>query len=203
MDDNTEIFNSITKHLITDTTPSEFLKDLSQQSIFSSYPFNMLLKLQSTPQSPVHHAEGNAWNHTMLVVDEAAKHRDKSKNIKVFMWASLLHDIGKPDTTVKRKGRITSYNHDEVGVKLAVEFLHHFTKDETFVDDVAMLVKFHMHVLYVLNKLPFGNVEDMLRSCDVDEIALLGLCDRLGRKGADVLAEEKNIKAFIQKCKSM
>lgn len=111
MNNNSEIFNLITQHLLNDASPSEFLIDLSRTPLLDIKPFDVLLKLQSTPQSPIHHPEGNAWNHTLLVVDEAAKIRDKSRNKEVFMWASLLHDIGKPETTATRKGRITSYNH--------------------------------------------------------------------------------------------
>lgn len=201
MNNKAEIFNLITQHLINDASPSKFL--IAQMPLLAVEPFDVLLKLQSTPQSPIHHPEGNAWNHTLLVVDEAAKLRDKSKNKEVFMWASLLHDIGKPETTATRKGRITSYNHEEVGAKLAIKFLHQFTDDEKFIDEVAMLVKFHMQMLFVLNDLPFAKVKEMTHSCDINEIALLGLCDRLGRKGADVKAEGKNMKTFIEKCKSM
>jgi putative nucleotidyltransferase with HDIG domain len=38
------------------------------------------------------------------------------------MWAALLHDIGKPDTTKQYKGRITSYDHDKAGALIARKF---------------------------------------------------------------------------------
>jgi hypothetical protein len=34
---------------------------------------------------------------------------------------------------------------------------------------------------------------------DINEIALLGYCDRMGRLNADSSKEEKNIKEFIRK----
>jgi putative nucleotidyltransferase with HDIG domain len=49
----------------------------------------------------------------LLVVDEAAKRKAYSTDQRVFMWAALLHDIGKPASTRLRKGRITAYNHDK------------------------------------------------------------------------------------------
>jgi hypothetical protein len=39
----------------------------------------------------------------------------------------------------------------------------------------------------------------MKRQVDVNEVALLGLCDRLGRLNANVKKEEENIKIFIKK----
>lgn len=201
MNNKTEIFDLVTKHLITDAAPSFFLTELSKFPVFSVAPFDMLQALQFTPQSPVYHPEGNVWNHTLLVVDEAAKRKMQSKNPKVFMWAALLHDIGKPSTTATRKGKITSYNHDEVGAQLTMQFLHQFTDNDTFINDVSFLVKYHMQILFLLKNPRFASIEKMAQTCNAEEVALLGLCDRLGRKGANMEEEEKNIKKFIEKCK--
>lgn len=38
-----------------------------------------------------------------MVVDEAAKRRNLSKEKDVLMWSALLHDIGKKPTTKKKK----------------------------------------------------------------------------------------------------
>jgi len=113
----TEVFKDIEKHLLYDEKPSLYLNRISETEIFKEYPFKWLNDLKNTMQSPKHHPEGSAWNHTMLVVDEAARERHKSKNVRVFMWAALLHDIGKPGTTKVRNGRITSYDHDKLGAK--------------------------------------------------------------------------------------
>ena len=92
----------------------------------------MLYQLKRTDQSPLHHPEGNVWNHTLLVLDEAAKVRRISRDPKVFMWAALLHDIGKPETTRIRKGKITAYDHDKAGAELSKEFLRQFSDDAEF-----------------------------------------------------------------------
>ena len=202
MNNKDEIFDLVSRHLITDDAPSIFLTELSKFPVFSLAPFNMLQALQFTPQSPVYHPEGNVWNHTLLVVDEAAKRKKQSKNETVFMWAALLHDIGKPSTTATRKGKITSYNHDEVGAQLAMQFLHQFSQDDTFVNEVAFLVKFHMQILFLLKNPKFASIEKMAQTCNAEEVALLGLCDRLGRKGVNMKEEEANIKKFIQMCKT-
>ena len=135
----------------------------------------------------------------MLVVDAAATVRLQSKNPKVFMWAALLHDTGKPDTTRKRKGKITSYDHDKIGAEKTKIFLGNFSEDVNFIDEVTALVRWHMQILFVINNLPFADIEGMKREVAISEIALLGLCDRLGRTGVDRKKEEGRNKEFINK----
>lgn len=191
------IFEELQQHLLGDDRPSEYINRLSAEPEFKEYPFVLLLKLQRTEQSAKYHPEGSVWNHTMLVVDEAAKVRAQSEDEQAFMWAALLHDIGKPETTRNRKGKITSYDHDTVGAVRAEEFLRELTQEEELIGKVTGLVKYHMHMLYVLKKLPFGNPERMLQEVSPQEIALLCRCDRLGRTGVDLQEEEKNYRDFV------
>jgi putative nucleotidyltransferase with HDIG domain len=197
------LFNEITEHLLMDEKPSDYMNFISGLNKLEEYPLKMLQALKKTEQSKKYHPEGNVWNHTMLVLDEAAKVREQSKDAKVFMWAALLHDIGKPDTTRMRKGKITSYDHDSVGEKLCIDFLHAFTEEEDFIQKVSALVKYHMHMLYVLKNLSFGDVKNMLRKVNNQEIALLGRCDRLGRTEVDREAVEEEYQEFLTKMHDM
>lgn len=193
---NSEIsFDRITRHLLNDDFPSEYFNGLGKE--LRRYPLSMIWKLKSVDQSPKYHPEGNVWNHTMMVIDEAAKVREHCSDSRVFMWAAILHDIGKPDTTKIRRGRITSYDHDTVGARLSKKFLEFYTNDYEFVQKVSNMVKYHMHMLYVLKRLPFGNLAQMIEETNIHDIALLCRCDRLGRIGADVDAEEKNYREFL------
>ncbi|MDP4181101.1 MAG: hypothetical protein Q8942_08425, partial [Bacillota bacterium] len=54
--------------------------------------------------------------------------------------------------------------------------------------------------LFATNDLPFADLDRMKKEVDLREIALLGLCDRLGRLGADSIKEKNNIQTFLQKC---
>ena len=191
-------FEHMNMHLLDDSQPSIYFNSISDK-LLNHKPFDLLYKLKKTEQSPIHHPEGSVWNHTMLVVDAAASVKKKSKNPRAFMWAALLHDIGKPDTTRNRKGKITSYDHDKVGKDKATEFLSCFTLDLQFIREVTSLVRWHMQVLFVMNHLPFADIEGMKREVELSEIALLGLCDRLGRLGVDRITEERNMEAFITK----
>lgn len=197
-----ELYLQIQDHLLNDEKPSHYLNTVSEQPVFHEQPFSMLIRLKDAEQSPKHHPEGNVWNHTMLVVDMAAEVKEKSRNRNAFLWAALLHDIGKPDTTRVRKGKITSYNHEKVGAELAGQFLTEFTSDRDFIQSVTSLVRWHMQLLFVTNDLPFSDIKSMVEQVDLNEIALLGFCDRMGRLGADRVKEEENIRVFLKKCRS-
>lgn len=163
----------------------------------------MLFALANIRQSPRHHPEGNVWNHTLMVLDEAASRKEKAvAGSRVFMWAALLHDIGKAETTKIRKGKITAYDHDKVGASMARDFLQEF-ESESFISNVAALVRWHMQILYADKAPRFADFETMRREADVRDVALLGLCDRLGRLGADKHKEEKTIQEFLQRSKSL
>lgn len=197
------LFNEITVHLLEDEKPSNYLNTLIESGQLSEYPFSMLEDLKRTEQSAKHHPEGNVWNHTMLVVDQAAMYKNSSKDPKIFMWAALLHDLGKAPTTKLRKGRWTSYDHDRVGEELGRKFLIEFTEDENFINKILPYIRWHMQSLYVNNKLPFQDIPAMLKEIEIDEIALLCYCDRMGRTYLKKEEEEsvaKSIENFKQKC---
>ncbi|WP_457945521.1 HDIG domain-containing metalloprotein [Caproiciproducens sp. LBM24188] len=194
-----DLFQEMDSHLQEDETPSVYINRVSEEPIFREQPFFMLIRLKNTEQSKKYHPEGNAWNHTMLVVDEAAKEKGQSRNPRALLWAALLHDIGKPDTTRMRRGKITSYNHEKVGAKLAREFLAQLTDDTELIQSVAGLVRWHMQVLFVTGNLPFADLEAMKQETDYWEVALLGFCDRMGRLDADRAKEQENIKLFLQR----
>ncbi|NCC87736.1 MAG: HDIG domain-containing protein [Clostridia bacterium] len=195
------LYDNISSQLFEHEKPSIYLNEIYEMPAFSIYPFDMLKNIKNTKQSPKYHPEGDVWNHTMLVIDEAAKVKNQSKNQPVFMWAALLHDIGKPITSKNKKGKITSYDHDKVGARLSKEFLSKFTQDEVFMSEVSWLIRYHMHILFVANNLPFADLKGMKLNTDINEVALLGLCDRLGRGNSNIAEEKANIQKFLDKCK--
>lgn len=194
------LFQEVEQCLMNENVPSQKLQLWMQEKKFDVFPFDILQRQQFTEQSPIHHPEGNVWNHTLLVVNNAAAVKEKSSDARVFMWAALLHDIGKPATTKIRKNKITAYDHDKVGAELTEKFLIALTTDKEFIKRVKGLVRYHMQILYVLKDLPFQEIESMKNTVNIKDVALLGLCDRLGRTGANRAVEEKNMEYFLQKC---
>lgn len=201
-----KIFLEMQAHLLNDDAPSAYFIRLCDAGSLNEYPFSMLSRLKEVPQSPKHHPEGNVWNHTMLVVDEAARKKKKSTDPAAFMWAALLHDIGKAETTKEDGGRITAYDHDRAGALRAGEFLKEFLDDKipaekALVDRITALVRWHMQILFVVKSMKFADIKTMREHVDPEEVALLGYCDRMGRLNADRKSENENLKLFLTKCR--
>lgn len=197
-----QLFTEMNEHLLYDEEPSVYFDGIQDEIFYNEFPFAFLSNLKEIQQSPEHHPEGSVWNHTMLVINEAAKVKFKSKNEKAFMWAALLHDIGKADTTKNKKGKITAYDHDKLGAEQSVQFLKEFSEDDIFIDKVSALVRWHMQILFIVKSMQFADISAMKKSVEMNEMALLGYCDRMGRLGADHHKEEENIKIFLQKCRA-
>ncbi len=189
-----EKFLEIEKHLLNDEKPSIYLTEQVESGNFDEYPLSMIKDLITVEQNPKYHPEGNVFIHAMMVVDEGATVRDKSKDKRAFMWSLLLHDLGKKPTTKLRKGKLTSYNHDIVGAKMAREFLEYFNQDNDFINKVVSLVRWHMQILFVTKNSRFQNIKQMLEDVDEDEIILVSRCDRLGRGKLSKLNREETLK---------
>jgi tRNA nucleotidyltransferase (CCA-adding enzyme) len=103
-----------------------------------------LAALIGVPQDPEWHPEGDCWIHNQLVVDEAAKLRDGGPDDEALMFGALLHDVGKPPTTVTDDGRVRSPSHDVRGVEIAAAFLERMRAPTDLVTCVGALVEHHL-----------------------------------------------------------
>ncbi len=108
--------------------------------------FPELLAMVGVPQDPLWHPEGTVWEHTLMVVDEAAKARTGDVNDDlVLMYSALCHDLGKPATTfTDDEGRIRSPNHEPEGVAPTVEFLERLRAPNFLVEQVSVIVRYHL-----------------------------------------------------------
>lgn len=83
--------------------------------------FPRLLALETTPQNPRYHAEGNVGIHTRMVLDAllASAHFQAAdlERREVLFLAALLHDLCKPETTVTDPltGEISQPRHSRRG----------------------------------------------------------------------------------------
>ncbi len=197
-------FLEVEQHLLEDDKPSKYFGSIAKSKWFiDSYPFTLLSDLNKVEQPPQHHPEGSVWEHTLQVVDLAAEGRHLSEDPRVFMWSALLHDLGKAQTTRMRRGKITAYDHDKHGAVLARGFLQELTDEQEFIQKVSQMVRWHMQILFVVKKLPYAEIDQMVQQVPLGEIALLSLCDRLGRGEMDEdtrQLETENIRTFLQIC---
>lgn len=195
------VYEELKKMLLKSQKPSIGLNYMKELKVIKYFP--LLENLINCPQDPLHHPEGDVWNHTLLVVDEAAKVKHLSKNPEVFMFAALLHDIGKPETTIVKEGKVTSYNHDKKGEEIAIDFLK---DNKKIINEISILIKYHMQpIMFYNNK---NQIKDsafrrLATKVDLKELSLLSMCDRLGRKNINREKELKAVKWFNDKCNEL
>lgn len=109
---------------------------------------SVLSRLDATPQDAIWHPEGNVYNHTALSVDQRQK-IDRREGIeghdhRVGMITTLLHDVGKPDTTSVENGRVRAHKHATVGAALARAYLQRVGAPDDVVDRVGNVIQHHM-----------------------------------------------------------
>lgn len=201
--DSLEIYKKIDHILLFSDKPSSDINEIREQFKELPNPLNFIDELEKIEQELKYHPEGNVFNHTMQVLDLAAQKKDKSEDKRAFMWAALLHDIGKIRATKMRKGKITAYNHDKIGEEMAEKFLEFFNEDKNFINKVKAIIRWHMQPLFIIKDLPFKDIENMKKDVDPKEIYLISLCDRMGR---GPLTEEQKyeiknqLKRFLYLC---
>ena len=186
------VFLETEKALLKARKPSVFFELLKKMDKLS-YWFPELMALAGVKQNPKHHAEGDVWVHTMMVLDAAAKYRDKTENKTGFMLAALTHDFGKAVTTEEIDGVIHSYNHEIKGLPLVKNFLRRLTAENKLCEYVLNLVRNHMrpNTLAGANSSVKASNKMFYEACDPLALIYLGLSDSEGRikAGAD---ESKN-----------
>ena len=174
------IQTELEKALLKSDTPSVFFKALRDMEQLDHW-FPELKALIGVPQAPSHHPEGDAWNHTMMVIDEAAKVRDKASNKLGFMLSAVYHDIGKPySTTLDEKG-YHSYNHHIVGSEMVPKIP--YLKDKSLAKYIQNMVEMHMtpHLLLKESTKVTSYCRMFDKSLNPRDLILLAQSDKLGR----------------------
>ncbi len=131
------------KALLKAQKPSVFFEILRKTGKLSAW-FGELEALIGVEQNPAYHAEGDVWNHTMMVLDEAAKVREQTADAFGFMITALTHDFGKATCTKMVNGKIQSHNHETLGLPLIEAFLTRITSETKLIRYVLNLAKHHM-----------------------------------------------------------
>ncbi|WP_434797077.1 HD domain-containing protein [Terrisporobacter vanillatitrophus] len=203
MTKNINMREELEEVLLTYEKPSRYFMSLKDDNDLD-IKFPEIGDLVGVIQSPVHHPEGDVFNHTKMVVDEAAKLKNKAKNPIGFMYSALCHDFGKViTTTTKEDGKIISYNHERAGLKLARKFLNRTTRKEEneFRDYVLNMVELHMQPNQLANQNSRLKSTRKLfnKSVCPQDLILLAKADALGRSvNEDYLLKEAYLKNALK-----
>lgn len=113
---------------------------------------------------------------------------------EILKWGALLHDLGKPATRKVREdkgGRITFYNHDEVGRKLVHKLGRRLRWSNERREQIASLTAMHMHPFHLCNERRKQGLSK--KAClklakragdDLIGLFLLSMADSLAGKGS-------------------
>lgn len=172
-----------------------FLKEINALPEF-------LNKMTTTMQRLDFHPEGSVYNHTMLVIDLAALNKHKVSKPEYFMWAALMHDIGKIEVTTP-EGKAP--NHDLVGEKMAYDTMYHISKNKTLSKYVSIMTRTHMALMVAMrtcNHVTYLKVLKRIENIfDLEDLLLISKCDKLGRKRIDTNSIKK-FDAYIKQMKN-
>lgn len=137
-------------------------------------------------QSPRWHPEGDVRTHTLLVLeallaDPAWAELEAHAREELYL-AALLHDIGKPATTIVEDGELRSPGHARVGSIIAREILWRAGLDPVRRERVCALVRHHMVPRHLLTHTdPRRRALWISLGCRLDHLLILARADTLGR----------------------
>ena len=179
------ILTELEKALLKSNKPSIFFEELRKMNQLSVW-FPELEALIDIPQNPLHHPEGDVWNHTMMVLDEAAKLRSQAKYPFPFMLSALYHDIGKPSTLSLDEKGYHNYEHHTIGAEMIYNIP--YIKENFLLKYMNNMISKHMEPNANLKRY-YKNENHINTFCKMfdssicpEDLILLGKADYLGRR---------------------
>lgn len=188
------------KGVLDELTPERVWKEMSR-ALMEDHPrlfFDTLLecdalqvvfpeiyRLKTALESRRWHPEGDAYEHTMLVLTQSAEF-DFPLEIR---FAALVHDFGKGITP--RNELPKHYGHDVKGVKVVEEFSNRICVPAKMRDRAMKATRYHMylHKLDKINPKTYVKMfDDMGALNDTHSVTVLycvGVCDERGRLGSE------------------
>lgn len=187
------IMEELKKALLKADKPSVFFEVLRSMNQLDAW-FPEMKALIGIEQNPVYHAEGDVWNHTMMVLDMAAAYRAQAKNPLGLMLSALCHDFGKVSCTRVIEGVIRSFGHETAGVPVAEKFLSRLTAETQLLRLVPNMVELHMRPGALFRQ--GSSIKATNRLFDLalepDDLILLSLSDMGGKLPREEPAEAEN-----------
>ena len=171
----------------------DFLRDSGLEEFFPE--FN---KLKDTEQDSKWHPEGDVEIHTKQVLQQAVKIAKKEnldeKEKEILIFAALLHDIAKPETTQKtwndklNRFSISAKGHEAAGVEPSRKFLLKIGMDKGTIDIILALVREHLAHASISaisdikgKKSAFAKLINRLQPASIPQLVRLMEADMLGR----------------------
>lgn len=177
------VFDELKKALLKSSKPSVFFYQLRRMNQLNVW-FPELADTIGIEQNPKHHAEGDVFVHTMMVLDIAVNYRDKVENPFWFMLSAVVHDFGKVICTAIVKGELHSYGHEIEGLPLIEKFLKRLTDEKKLINYVLNMSEYHMKPNMLAGNNSSIKSTNKLFDKSAEPLALiyLAIADGLGRE---------------------
>lgn len=147
--------------------------------------------MRCTPQPEKYHEEGDVFEHTMMVLDEA---RQKTNDPSI-LFAALYHDVGK--TMTPSTIWPSHHGHGELGHSMMPAIADSIKMDSKTTQRAAMCAAKHMGYHRAMEMRP-GSVVKLLLDLKVqhrpdllEALLIVGEADALGRIPADFSSKDK------------
>lgn len=179
------IMGELEKALLKAKTPSVFFVQMRRMQQLDVW-FPELRDLIGTEQNPATHPEGDVWEHTLMVLDQAALRREEASWALGFMMAALTHDMGKSATTKMTEKGIRAIGHDKEGVAIAERFVRRLTTEVQLKKYVLNMVSLHMRPHQLGRERASETATNRMFDASVapKDLLLLSFSDRMGRAEA-------------------
>jgi predicted kinase len=169
--------------------------------------FPWVRALEACPQDAIHHAEGNVWIHTRMVletlVELPAFQTLGAEEQRAVYVACLMHDIAKPATTRREDdGRITAKGHSRAGELMTRRILWELGAPFALREQVCGLIRYHQIPFYLIERDDAQRVAaevSVAARCDL--LALVAEADIRGRICADMPRIVDQIELFRELCR--
>lgn len=188
------IAGELQKAMLKADSPSIFFREIRRMDQLG-YWFPEMEQLIGVMQNPEHHPEGDVWNHTLMVIDEAAKLRKEAHYPMGLMITAMVHDMGKAVcTAVDEKGKIRAIGHENEA-ELIETAMSRFTSEIRLKRYVHNMTLLHMRpnslAKQTTNQKPYDKLFD--QSVDPHDLLLVAKADRLGRKDPPDYSEKEQL----------
>lgn len=142
------------------------------------YVLPEIYKLKGCQQNKTWHPEGDVWMHTLYLLHKLSEYTDN----KILLWAGLLHDVGKPETTYTEDGIIKSKEHAKVGAKIAEKILKRLKFSNKETEAIYQLVYNHMSIKQA-KEMRKSTLRKYLGRPDIENLMTLSYYDSLAGIG--------------------
>ena len=171
---------------------SRYLEYFSLEKLNS---FPELKALKGVEQDSKWHPEGDAFNHTIQVIENAKiiieREKLNEESSFVLLLSALCHDFGKAKATKVIDGKIISHGHEKISAEICENFLNQFSLNELSKVKIIKLVANHFAPIELYNTEHIRNERlsdkalirliERIKPANIEELVMLSEADYFGK----------------------